>query len=40
MYLVFIQDELESDVEQGIPDNADAEEDNEESDCFPQQSGT
>eukprot|EP00064_Thunnus_orientalis_P019641 superscaffoldBa00005002_g19766 len=33
-----IEDELESDVEQGIPDNADAEEDNEESDCFPQQS--
>ncbi|XP_062291642.1 uncharacterized protein LOC133996101 isoform X2 [Scomber scombrus] len=33
-----IEDELESDVEQGNPNNADAEEDNEVSDCMPQQS--
>lgn len=39
--LLFIQDELEPDVEQGDPDNTDAEEDNnEESDCLPRQSGT
>lgn len=37
--LLFIQDELEPDVEQGNPENSDAEEDNEESDLLLQQSG-
>ena len=37
--LLVIQDKLEPDVEQNSPGNADAEEDNEESDLLPLQSG-